>query len=72
METVHPFFTLGMFLILLGIAFVLVPIIGRYVDLSGVPSWLIYVYSSDGFYFVTSPFLIILSLVSILIYLLTR
>jgi len=72
MEAVHPFILLGMFLILLGIALVLVPIIGRYVDLSGVPSWIIYVYRSDGLFFVTSPLLIILSLISIIVYLIVR
>lgn len=72
MEAVHPFFILGMFLILLGVALVLLPIIGRYVDLSGIPPWLIYVYRSDGFCFVTSPLLIVISLISVLIYLLMR
>jgi hypothetical protein len=54
------------------VALVLLPIIGKYVDFSQVPSWLIYVYHSDGFYFVTSPFLILLSLVALVVYLLTR
>jgi len=59
-------------LILVGVALVLLPIIGKYVDLSQVPSWLVYVYHSDGFYFVTSPFLILLSLVALIVYLLAR
>lgn len=50
----------------------LLPIIGRYIDFSQVPSWLIYIYHSDGFYFVTSPFLLVLSLVALAVYLLTR
>jgi hypothetical protein len=54
------------------VALVLLPIIGKYVDFSQVPSWLIYIYRSDGFYFVTSPFLILLSLVALVVYLLTR
>jgi hypothetical protein len=68
----HPLTLLGIFLILLGIAFVLLPVLGSHVDFSRVPSWLIYVYHSDGFYFVTSPLLIALSLVALVIYLLTR
>jgi hypothetical protein len=59
-------------LILVGVALVLLPVIGKYVDFSQVPSWLIYIYHSDGFYFVTSPFLILLSLVALVVYLLTR
>jgi len=59
-------------LIVVGVALVLLPIIGKYVDLSQVPSWLVYVYHSDGFYFVTSPFLILLSLVALIVYLLAR
>jgi hypothetical protein len=59
-------------LILIGVALVLLPVIGKYVDFSQVPSWLIYVYHSGGFYFVTSPFLILLSLVVFVVYLLTR
>ena len=72
MEMAHPFFLIGMILILLGLAFILVPIMGRYVDLSGVPSWLVYVYRSDGFCFVTSPILILLSIISILVYIIMR
>ena len=55
-------------MILIGVAFVLLPIIGKYIDLSQVPPWLIYVYHSDGFYFVTSPLLIVLSLITLVAY----
>jgi hypothetical protein len=48
------------------------PIVGRYIDVSKIPWWVIYVYHSDGFYFVTSPLLLILSLISIIIYFLSR
>lgn len=64
----HPFTLLGIALILIGTAFVLLPIIGKYIDLSQVPHWLIYVYHSDGFYFVTSPLLIVLSLIALVAY----
>jgi hypothetical protein len=40
------------------------------VDLSRIPWWLIYVYRSDGFYFITSPFLIVIFVVSVIVYLL--
>ncbi|KUO42503.1 MAG: hypothetical protein APZ16_04220 [Candidatus Hadarchaeum yellowstonense] len=63
---------LGIAFILIGIALVLIPVIGNYVDLSRVPWWIIYVYRSDGFVFVTSPILLILSAVSIIIAILSR
>ncbi|MEM4202379.1 MAG: hypothetical protein QW786_04145 [Candidatus Hadarchaeum sp.] len=63
---------LGVAFILIGIALVLIPIIGNYIDLSRVPWWIIYVYRSDGFVFVTSPILLIISAVSIIIAILTR
>jgi hypothetical protein len=63
---------LGAALILMGVALVLIPIIGAHFDLSKIPSWLIYVYRSNGFCFVTSPILIVISILSILAYLLMR
>ncbi len=69
---IHPLTWLGIALILIGVALVLLPIVGKYVDLSQVPSWLIYVYHSDGFYFVTSPILIVLSLIALAVFLLRR
>ncbi len=46
--------------------------VGRYIDLSKIPSWLIYVYHSDGLYFATSPLLLLLSLAAFIIFLLRR
>ncbi len=63
---------LGIALILIGVALVALPMIGKYVDLSKIPSWIIYVYRSNGFYFVTSPLLILLSLISLTIFILMR
>lgn len=63
---------LGIFLIIVGIVLVLLPTLAKYIDLSRIPSWIIYVYRSDGFYFVTSPLLIILSIISVVLYILTR
>ncbi|MEW6222355.1 MAG: hypothetical protein AB1476_03425 [Candidatus Hadarchaeota archaeon] len=63
---------LGIALMLIGAALVVLPIIGKYVDFSQVPSWLIYIYHSDGFYFATSPLLLALSILSVIIFLLRR
>ncbi len=49
----------GIFLILLGIVLVLIPILDQYIALADIPSWLIFVYSSGNFRFVTSPILIL-------------
>lgn len=68
----HPLTWLGIALILVGAALVLLPILGKYIDLSQVPPWLIYVYRSDGFYFVTSPLLLALSAISLITYFLMR
>ncbi|HDI12807.1 MAG TPA: hypothetical protein ENF64_01680 [Hadesarchaea archaeon] len=68
----HPFTLLGITLILLGAAFLLLPVIGKYIDLSNVPSWLVYIYHRNGFYFATSPLLLVFSLVVFIIYVLTR
>lgn len=63
---------LGIAFILIGIALVLIPVIGNYIDLSKVPWWIIYVYRSNGFVFVTSPILLIISAISIIVAILTR
>jgi len=69
---VHPLTWVGVVLIVIGVVLVLLPILGRYVDLTKIPWWLIYVYKSDGFYFVTSPLLIGLFVISVVTYLLMR
>ena len=66
----HPLTWLGIALILIGVALVLLPVLGKYVDFSQVPPWLIYIYKSDGFIFVTSPLLLLLSVVALIIHLL--
>ncbi len=68
----HQLTWLGIAFILIGTALVLIPILGRYIDLSQVPSWLIYIYHSNGFYFVTSPLLIVLSIAAFIAYILMR
>lgn len=69
---IHPLTWLGIALILLGVALILIPIIGKSIDLSQVPPWVIYIYRSDGFYFVTSPLLLALSAATLIVYFLTR
>lgn len=59
---------LGIILILLGITLILVPILGRFIQLEKIPDWLIYVYNGDGFYFVTSPILILATLLAIILF----
>lgn len=64
----RPFTVMGLILILSGLVLVLLPIVARHIpSLDRLPWILVWVYRKDGFYFVTSPLLIILSLVSIIV-----
>lgn len=58
----RPVSWLRVIFILLGVALVVLPALGRYLSLEDVPSWLIYVYKKGNFYFATSPALILISL----------
>ncbi len=59
---------MGLILILSGIILVMLPFIARHLpNLEKLPWILIWVYRKNGFYFVTSPLLIILSIISILL-----
>ncbi len=63
----QPFTTLGLILIVSGLLLVLLPFLTRYLpSLDQVPWLLIWVYRRDGFIFVTSPLLILLSLLSLI------
>ncbi len=68
------FYLLGATFILLGIALLLVPLIARSGSLSGirVPWIILYTYNKGGFYFATSPILILISLVSFVVLALRR
>ena len=64
----RPFTVMGLILILSGLVLVLLPIVARHIpSLDRLPWILVWVYRKDGFYFVTSPLLIIISLVSIIL-----
>lgn len=65
----HPLTWTGVVLITIGVVLILLPILGRFIDLAHIPWWLIYVYKGDGFYFVTSPLLILLFILSVVYYL---
>lgn len=68
----HQLTWLGLALILVGLALVFAPLLARHFDVEGVPGWLLWVYRSDGFYFATSPVLLLLSLASLLLFLIRR
>ena len=62
-----PFTSMGWVLILLGILFVALPYISRVIPgAERVPWFILYVYRLDGFYFATSPLLILISIIYIL------
>jgi hypothetical protein len=64
----RPFTVMGLILILSGLVLVLLPIVARHIpSFDRLPWILVWVYRKDGFYFVTSPLLIIISLVSIIV-----
>jgi len=54
-------------LIILGVLFVLIPLVEPYVSLEDIPPWLIYVYRRGNFYFATSPILILISVLVVLL-----
>lgn len=65
--------TLGVILIVSGLALVLLPMLARHVpSLDKLPWIIVWVYRKNGFYFATSPLLIIVSIISLLLNLLNR
>ncbi len=68
MDEFTPFTSMGWILIVLGALLVAIPYLTRVIpDLERVPWIILYVYRRDGFYFATSPILIIISLLSLLL-----
>ena len=57
----HQLTWIGIAFLLLGLTFVAIPVLRNYVSLDELPSWLIYIYENDNFYFGTSPILIAIS-----------
>lgn len=73
MDNYSPFTSLGWILIILGALFVALPHLVRiFPSLDRVPWWILWVYKRDGFYFATSPLLIIISILSVLLNYLQR
>jgi len=71
-EVLRPITTLGLILILLGVILVLLPLILKHIpEVEKLPSILVYVYKRGNFVLVTSPLLILISLIY-LIYFLIR
>lgn len=69
----RPFTTTGLILISLGLLFVLIPILARYLpSIEKVPWYILWIYKRDGIYFATSPLLIVFSILSIVVSLLSR
>jgi hypothetical protein len=70
---VHSLQLVGILLMLLGALLFLAPILLEQLpSLSNLPWILLYVYRWNGFVFVTSPLLLIISVMSLLWWLLTR
>jgi uncharacterized membrane protein len=68
-----PLQILGIILMVLGALLFVAPLVlERLPSLESVPWILLYVYRRDGFVFVTSPILIIISVLSLLWWILTR
>ncbi|HUV55553.1 MAG TPA: hypothetical protein VMW03_10165 [Candidatus Krumholzibacteriaceae bacterium] len=66
MEPYREFSVLGWVLIVLGLLFVALPYIVRIVpSVERLPWFILWVYRRDGFYFATSPLLMLLSVLSI-------
>ena len=68
MDEISPFTVVGALFILMGIIFVALPYMERVVpDLDRIPWIILWVYRSEGFTFATSPLLIIISVISVLL-----
>jgi hypothetical protein len=73
METYRPLTLLGLVFIVCGVILVALPFIIRHIpNIERLPWILVYIYRKDDFYFVTSPILIIISIASLIIYLISR
>jgi hypothetical protein len=68
MDEYTPFTSMGWIMILLGAIFVALPYLTRIIpDIDRIPWIILYVYKRDGFYFATSPLIILISLFTLLL-----
>jgi len=68
---VHSSIILGVFFLTLGIAFLVIPLLSRAIPPdTRIPNLFVYIYHKDNFYFVTSPLMILISFLSLLIFIL--
>jgi len=68
MDPYRPFTTMGTLLILVGILLVALPVLARHLpNIEEIPWFILWVYRSDGFTFATSPLLIFITLLSIIL-----
>ncbi len=73
MDDFTPLTLLGVLLIVIGVILVALPLIAKHVpNLENIPWIILWVYRTDSFSFATSPILIIVSIISIIIHLATR
>lgn len=69
----RPFTLLGLVLIVSGVILVALPLLARHLpSLERLPWILVWIYRRDGFYFITSPLLIIVSILSLVLHLFSR
>jgi hypothetical protein len=68
------FYSIGLLFLIIAIAFFLIPVLSRSGAFAGlkIPWIILYTYNRDGFYFATSPLLIIISVIGLLLFLLRR
>jgi hypothetical protein len=73
MEDYQPFILIGIALIIVGVILVSLPFVVRHIpSVEKLPWIIIWVYKSNGFIFATSPLLIIITLISIILGILKR
>jgi hypothetical protein len=73
MDNFTPLTLLGILLIAVGIVLVALPLIARHIpNLENLPWIIVWVYRTDGFLLATSPILIIISIISLIIYFANR
>ena len=70
---VPPWTLLGLLLIAIGIVLVVLPLVAKHIpNVEDIPWIVLWVYRSDGFVFATSPILIIVSAISLILHLAAR